>query len=52
MRWLLVQDVYGETVSLGVQPRLIFAGEESGGMITGPEELIQSSRGSHGNRDA
>jgi len=40
-----IQDVYGETISLGVQPRLIFAGEESGGMITGPEELIQSQSG-------
>ena len=40
-----VQDVYGETISLGVQPRLIFAGEESGGMITGPEELIRSQGG-------
>ncbi len=44
----VIQDVYGETISLGVQPRLIFAGEESGGMITGPEELIQS----HGGRTA
>ena len=42
---VVVQDVYGETISLGVQPRLIFAGEESGGMITGPEELIQSQGG-------
>ena len=42
---VVVQDVYGETISLGVQPRLIFAGEESGGMITGPEELIQSRGG-------
>ena len=42
---VVVQDVYGETISLGVQPRLIFAGEESGGMITGPEELIQSYSG-------
>ena len=40
-----IQDVYGEKVSLGVQPRLIFAGEESGGMITGPEALIQSQGG-------
>ena len=40
-----VQDVYGETISLGVQPRLIFAGEESGGMITGPEALIRSQGG-------
>lgn len=42
---IAVQDVYGETITLGVQPRLIFAGEESGGMITGPEELIQSRGG-------
>ena len=42
---VVVQDVYGETVSLGAQPRLIFAGEESGGMITGPEELIRSQGG-------
>ena len=40
-----LQDVYGATISLGVQPRLIFAGEESGGMITGPEALIQSQGG-------
>ncbi len=40
-----IQDVYGETIKLGVQPRLIFAGEESGGMITGPEELIKSQGG-------
>ena len=45
---VLIQDVYGGTISLGGQPRLIFAGEESGGMITGPEELIQS----HGGRTA
>ena len=42
---VVVQDVYGETIALGVQPRLIFAGEESGGMITGPEELIRSQGG-------
>ena len=42
---VVIQDIYGETISLGVQPRLIFAGEESGGMITGPEELIQSQGG-------
>ena len=40
-----IQDVYGETIKLGVQPRLIFDGEESGGMITGPEELIKSQGG-------
>lgn len=42
---VVVEDVQGQTVSLGVQPRLIFAGEESSGMITGPEELIRSQGG-------
>ncbi len=42
---VIIQDVYGETISLGVQPRLLFAGEESGGMITGPENLIRSQGG-------
>ena len=42
---VVIRDIYGETISLGVQPRLIFAGEESGGMITGPEELIRSQGG-------
>ena len=45
---VVIKDVYGESITLGVQPRLIFAGEESGGMITGPEELIKS----HGGRIA
>ncbi len=42
---VVVKDVYGNAVNLGVQPRLVFAGEESGGMITGPEELIESQGG-------
>lgn len=42
---VVVQDVYGKTVNLGMQPRLVFAGEESGGMITGPEDLIRSQGG-------
>ena len=42
---VVVKDVYGEPINLGLQPRLLFAGEESGGMITGPEELIQSQSG-------
>ena len=42
---VIVKDVYGEPINLGLQPRLLFAGEESGGMITGPEELIQSQSG-------
>ncbi|MDE0040432.1 MAG: hypothetical protein OXT74_00195, partial [Candidatus Poribacteria bacterium] len=42
---VVVKDVYGEPINLGVQPRLLFGGEESGGMITGPEELIRSQNG-------
>lgn len=40
-----VQDVFGEEINLGVQPRLIFGGEESGGMIMGSEDLIESLGG-------
>ena len=42
---VVVKDVFGESINLGVQPRLLFGGEESGGMITGPEELIRSQNG-------
>lgn len=40
-----VHDIYGKEINLGVEPRLVFAGEESGGMITGPEDLIKSNKG-------
>ena len=40
-----VDDVFGNTIELGVQPRLIFGGEESGGMIMGSEDLIESLGG-------
>lgn len=40
-----VKDVYGNEINLGVQPRMIFGGEESGGMIIGPEQLIESKAG-------
>ena len=39
---VVVDDVFGEPINLGVQPRLLFAGEESGGMIMGSENLIES----------
>ena len=42
---VIIEDVYGDKINLGVQPRLLFAGEESGGMIVGPEELIESLSG-------
>ena len=40
-----VDDVFGNEINLGIQPRLIFAGEESGGMIMGSEDLIESLNG-------
>lgn len=39
---ILVTDVFGEKINLGKNPRLLFAGEESGGMIMGPPKLISS----------
>jgi phosphomannomutase len=42
---VIIKDIYGKQVNLGVQPRLLFAGEESGGMVTGPDELIKSNSG-------
>ncbi|MDD3012203.1 MAG: hypothetical protein PHC34_00680 [Candidatus Gastranaerophilales bacterium] len=42
---VMVRDVFGKVINLGVNPRLIFAGEESGGMIMGPEKLIESKSG-------
>ncbi len=40
-----VDNVFGNEINLGVQPRLIFAGEESGGMIMGSEDMIESLSG-------
>mgnify|MGYP002855050965 CR=1 FL=1 len=42
---VVVDDVFGNSINLGVQPRMIFGGEESGGMIMGSEDLIESLSG-------
>ncbi len=42
---IVVDDVFGNSINLGVQPRMIFGGEESGGMIMGTEDLIESLAG-------
>lgn len=42
---VIINDVLGNPVNLGINPRLLFAGEESGGMIMGTEELIKSQNG-------
>lgn len=39
---IIIHDVFAEAINLGVNPRLLFAGEESGGMIMGPDQLIYS----------
>lgn len=39
---VVIHDVFADPINLGVNPRLLFAGEESGGMIMGPDELICS----------
>lgn len=40
-----IRDVFGNTHDLGTNPRMLFAGEESGGEIFGPPELITSKAG-------
>lgn len=42
---VIIEDVFGNEINLGIQPRLVFAGEESGGMIMGAEDLIESLSG-------
>ena len=42
---VIIDDVFGNSINLGINPRLLFAGEESGGMIMGTEELITSNSG-------
>lgn len=42
---VIIDDVLGNPVNLGINPRLLFAGGESGGMIMGSEELIKSQNG-------
>ncbi len=44
-REVIVDDVFGNPINLGQDPRLLFGGEESGGMIMGTEELIKSQHG-------
>lgn len=42
---VIVEDIFGKEINLGKTPRLLFAGEESGGMLIGPEEYIKSHNG-------
>ncbi len=42
---VIIQDIFGENINLGKDPRMVFGGEESGGMITGLEEFVESAAG-------
>ncbi len=42
---VVITDIFNKDVNLGKNPKLIFAGEESGGMIIGSESLIESLAG-------
>ncbi len=42
---VLITDVFENNINLGTNPRVLFAGEESGGMIIGAEEIIKSKAG-------
>lgn len=42
---VIIDDVFSNPINIGKNPRLIFAGEESGGMIMGTENLIASQHG-------
>lgn len=42
---VVITDVFGLDINLGKNPRMLFGGEESGGMIIGSEELIKSKAG-------
>lgn len=44
-RKVILEDVFANPINLGINPRLLFGGEESGGMIMGTEELIKSLHG-------
>ena len=42
---VIIEDVLSNKINIGKNPRLLFGGEESGGMIMGCEELIKSQNG-------
>ncbi len=42
---VIITDVLGNDINLGKNPRMLFGGEESGGMIIGSEDLIKSKNG-------
>ncbi len=41
---VVIENIFGEEINLGKDPRMVFGGEESGGMITGLEDFIESQK--------
>ncbi len=44
-RMVVIHDIFGNPIRLGYNPRLLFAGEESGGMVVGSTELLTTEDG-------
>ncbi len=42
---VIVEDIFGDKINLGKDPRMLFGGEESGGMIIGLEDFTESNKG-------
>lgn len=42
---VIIQDVFSKKINLGKDSRMVFGGEESGGMIAGLEEFVESKSG-------
>lgn len=42
---VVVENIFGVDINLDRDPRMVFGGEESGGMITGLEDFIESKNG-------
>ncbi len=42
---VIITDIFGNDINLGINPRMLFGGEESGGMIIGAEDFIESFDG-------
>lgn len=42
---VIITDIFNNDINLGVNPKLVFGGEESGGMIIGSESIIESLSG-------
>ncbi len=42
---IVVEDIFKNKIELGENPRMIFGGEESGGMIIGSNDIIKSLNG-------